>query len=534
MAGPRSQQDFSDFLSALKQRSGLSYERIGQKVNLSRSSVHRYCGGGVFPQEFGSAERIAKACGASRDEVNKLYRLWSQVGEIKDGPGNLTPSEAVALEPSVSEQKGVGIRARYWVPLAAGVLVSAIVASWAVSGERPAAVSSAISASSWAQAPTPVPAGFFGVTTNSSTGAMPTFQTGAVRLWDSRTRWANMQARRGEFDWSILDRLVAGAEQRALPVMFTMGGTPEWASPGGPRTAYDDGSRTSAPDDLADWDAFVRGVSERYRGRIEAYELWVFANDPRFYSGDVRTLVEMTRRANGIIKSVDPKATVVCPSMGQLWKAEGRAVLEQFAAMGGYDHCDAAGVKLYQRQASDPPEMMVELAGEIDRAFHRAGVHPRLWSTGTTYDIALAEPLEPERAGDYAVRFYLVGLYTQMRRMYFYNWGGTKIPIVLQPVGGSPTQAGLYVEELQRWLRGAGITGCGMGSQAALPSNVWECRFIAADGKEALIRWTHEGTARMSAAAGMSAVHSLDGTSIQVSAGGAITITGRPVLITIG
>ncbi|MFD3939733.1 helix-turn-helix domain-containing protein [Streptomyces sp. NPDC058611] len=533
MAGSRSQQDFSEFLSELKQRSGLSYERIGQKTNLSRSSVHRYCGGGGFPQEFGTAERIAKVCGANRDELNKLYRLWSQAGEIKNDSGNSTPNETAAYEPSVSDRKRVGIRARCWVPVAAGMLVAVIVAAYLARGERPAAVTPGISAASWAQAPTPVPTGFFGVTINSSTGAMPTFQTGAVRLWDSRTRWANLQARRGEFDWSILDRLVAAAEQRALPVMFTMGGTPEWASPTGPRTAYDDGSRTSAPDDLADWDAFVRAVSERYQGRIEAYELWVLANDPRFYSGDVRTLVEMTRRANGIIKGVDPKATVVCPSMGQLWKPEGRAVLEQFAAMGGYDHCDAAGVKLYQRQASDPPETMVELAGEIDRAFHRAGAHPRLWSTGTTYDIALAEPLEPERASDYAARFYMVGLYAQMRRMYFYNWGGTKIPIVLQPVGGSPTQAGLYVEELQRWLRGASITGCGMGSQAALPSNVWECRFVGADGKEAVIRWAHEGAARMSAA-GKSAVHSLDGASIQVSTGDAITVTGRPVLITSG
>ncbi|MFD0574146.1 hypothetical protein ACFQ0T_39180 [Kitasatospora gansuensis] len=83
-------------------------------------------------------------------------------------------------------------------------------------------------------------------------------------------------------------------------------------------------------------------MAGRYRGRIEAYELWVLANDRRFYSGSVATLVEMTRRANRIIKAADPAATVVCPSMGELWKPEGQAFLGEFAAQGGYQHCDAA------------------------------------------------------------------------------------------------------------------------------------------------------------------------------------------------
>jgi len=133
---------------------------------------------------------------------------------------------------------------------------------------------------------------------NSSTGAMPTFRVGAVRLWDSRTRWADLEPRRGEFDWSILDRLVAGAGRAGLPALLTFGGTPEWASPDGALSVYDDGSRASPPDDLADWDRFVDAVVRRYRGRIEAYELWVLANDRRLYSGSVETLVEMTRRAS--------------------------------------------------------------------------------------------------------------------------------------------------------------------------------------------------------------------------------------------
>ncbi|MGN9840186.1 hypothetical protein ACTMTI_18880 [Nonomuraea sp. H19] len=246
-----------------------------------------------------------------------------------------------------------------------------------------------IESGSWTRPETPVPAELFGVTLNSSTGTMPAFRVGAVRLWDSSTKWSEIQPNRDEFDWSTLDRLVDGARRAGLPVLFVMGGTPDGPAPTIPsaRTRAAPGPRRPTAWPIGD--AFVTALVTRYRGRIEAYELWVLANDRRFYSGSMATLVEMTRRASRIIRSTDPKASLVCPGMGQLWSEEGRALLQEFAALGGYDNCDMAGIKLYQRTASDPPETMLELARVIDRTFHQAGIHPRLWSTGTTYDIPL-------------------------------------------------------------------------------------------------------------------------------------------------
>ncbi|MDX3533700.1 beta-galactosidase [Streptomyces sp. MB09-01] len=383
----------------------------------------------------------------------------------------------------------------------------------------------------WAQSPVPVSNGLFGMTLNSSTGAMPTFQVDTVRLWDTRTRWANIQPRRGTYDWSVLDRLVTAANQAGLPVVFTMGGTPDWASPHGPRTAYDDGSRTSPPDDPADWQAFVTAVAERYRGRIDAYELWVMGNDSRYFSGNVEALAEMTRSAKAVLDAVDPDATVVCPSMGRLWEPDALRTLERFAELRGYDSCDVAGVKLYQRSASDPPEQLLGLVEEIDRAFHRGGAHPKLWSTGTSYEIALQKPLDESTASAYAVRFFLVGLYARYPRMYYYNWGGTKIPIVMQPEGQPPTRAALYVEELRRWVHGTRIHSCGTGVAAGLPVGVWQCRFDR-DGSELVIVWHATGTARVPAPRKTAAVHRLDGTVSALGGDRTVEVGALPVLLT--
>ncbi|SEH00952.1 Helix-turn-helix domain-containing protein [Nonomuraea solani] len=537
-------------LTLLKERSGHSYQSIGRVINASKSAVHRYCTGHSLPPEFGVVERIARVCGARPDELSRLYRLWeAAVLSAQDAQDTQNaqdlPDEPVAepvAEPvpapvgRAAPRHRAGALAMFVGLLAVMALILAPSGGRVVPARSPVNGGPAVPGI-WTLPAAPVPATLFGVTINSATGAMPGFRVGAVRLWDSGTLWAHLQPHRGAFDWSVLDRLVNGARRAGRPVLFVMGGTPQWASPNGRIGPYPGGSRTSPPDRLADWDGFVTGLATRYRGRIEAYELWVLANDPRFYSGSMETLVEMTRRASRIIRSVDPSAVLVCPGMGRLWSADGRASLRRFAELGGFDHCDVAGIKLHQRQAGDPPETMLELAATADRAFHEAGVHPRLWSTGTTYDIPLQGKLEETKARNHAVRFYLTGLYARhfnLERMYFYNWGGTKIPIVLQAVGRPPTAAARAVEELQRWLAHARHYSCGHGAAIGLPANVWRCQFAITQpgrSREAAVLWTDSGTATITTPVDIEAVRRLDGGVAAVRAGYGLRVGEEPVLV---
>lgn len=542
-------------LSDLKQRSGLSYAELARRTYTSSSTLHRYCTGRGHPPDYQLVAMIGQECGASDEELNELLRRWRHLTGHPSDPPTAPASDPPESRPRARRTMAVlatRTRHRAHVTTAAltrrrarpamavlAALVLLVVASSA-SGTTgadggPADRVEAITATSWVTNPQPVSSAVFGVTVNSSTGAMPSFRVGSVRLWDSHTRWANLQPRRDRFDWTTLDRLVDGARRAGLPVLFTLGGTPEWAAPSSPKGAYPDGSRTGPPDDPADWDRFVRALAERYRGRLEAYELWAYATDPRYYSGSVETLVDMTRRAAAIVRSVDRDAVVVCPSMGHLWRAAGRDFLRRFAESGGYEHCDAAGVKLHQRHAADPPETLVRLLREIDATMHAAGVHPPLWNTGTTYDIPLQGSLDRRRATDYAMRFYLAGLYGRefgLARMYFYNWGSGRLPLVLQAEGMPPTGAGLAVETLQRWLARARLHGCAQGLPAGLPGNVWQCEFTDEADRRLTVRWTHAGAAETTAGPGAVSRTGLDGTVTPLRPGDPIRITETPVLIT--
>jgi len=236
----------------------------------------------------------------------------------------------------------------------------------------------------------------------------------------------------------------------------------------------------------------------------------------------------MVRRAAAVIREADPAATVVCPSMGQLWEPAYLAYLQRFGELRGYDYCDAAAVKLYPRRAADPPETMVELAERVDEAFHRGHGHARLWSTGTDFDVPYQLPLDEPRGADHAARFFLAGVYARFERMYFYNWGSARVPIVLQPAGGPATRAAAYVGRVRSWLSGAQVTSCRYGEPAGLAGNVWTCRFDRG-GVPFEIWWTHEGTARVPAPAGLTVAERLDGSAGRVD--GQVPLDGSLTLL---
>src|SRR5579875_1342623 len=83
--------DLGDLLGELKQRSGRSYAALGLKVNVSKSAMARYCTGLSVPPEFGTVERIARACGAGPEEISRLFTVWN-LARSGPVPGDDPPS----------------------------------------------------------------------------------------------------------------------------------------------------------------------------------------------------------------------------------------------------------------------------------------------------------------------------------------------------------------------------------------------------------------------------------------------------------
>jgi hypothetical protein len=536
-------------LRELKGKCGLSYAEWARRSLTTASTLHRYCNGLGVPADYRVVVSIAEEAGADQRQLAALALLWSRArGECAEasapdpGAGADGPVAAAGLPaPPPGRRWGGGGRARAvaaarWV---AAVVCLLLCATAGAAGPGPGGGVGDPAAGgpgdAWTAYPWAVEGASMGVTVNSNTGRMPAFGVGSVRFWDSGTRWADLEPHPGAFDWAPLDRLVGGARRAGLPSLYTLGGTPQWAAPGAPRTLYADGSRTAPPDDLREWEHFVQALVSRYRGRIGAYELWDTATDTHFYSGTPQTLALMARGAARIVHRTDPRATVVCPSMGSLGTPGGSSFVRAFATAGGFEQCDAVAVKVAERPARVPPEDITVQVERFEAALHALGTGAPVWITGPDYDVTRAEPLHGAAAADWAARFFLAMVYERLnhvRRAYFYDWGGSDLPVVLQPEGRAATPAGRAVGRLHAWLAGAYLSGCGHGRAAGLPAGAWRCTFTrtAATHGPAVIAWTEHGTARVPVPyPGGAAVH-LDGTVRHPS--GSVRLTGAPVLLT--
>ncbi|MGW6915371.1 helix-turn-helix domain-containing protein [Kitasatospora sp. NPDC054939] len=75
-SGAAETEEFARLLRALKDRSGLSYGTLAKRLHMSTSTLHRYCNGTALPNEYAAAERFARVCRATPDELVELHRSW--------------------------------------------------------------------------------------------------------------------------------------------------------------------------------------------------------------------------------------------------------------------------------------------------------------------------------------------------------------------------------------------------------------------------------------------------------------------------
>lgn len=155
-----------------------------------------------------------------------------------------------------------------------------------------------------------------------------------IRLWDTSNHWADLNPAPGQYYWDFLDRLVEQAESDGQKILLCIFGPPQWASDapdhkervrrmmlyGGEILPFAELHSTklvfsAAPKNTEVFETFLRALFERYKGRIEGYELW---NEPgSIFFGTPKQYVELLKVMRKVQKEVDPSAVVVagvgCP-----------------------------------------------------------------------------------------------------------------------------------------------------------------------------------------------------------------------------
>ena len=372
----------------------------------------------------------------------------------------------------------------------------------------------------------PVPMEFFGLHIHHLFKSVewPEIPFGTWRLWDAHVTWALLEPRRDTYDFALLDHYVEVADSHHVQLVLTLAGTPTWASARpGEFPIHEGGVKGlagAAAEPASDqfWLDFVRTVGQRYKGKIEYYEIW---NEPMakpFYSGTIPQLIKMTRSARGILKQIDPSIQILSPPVDG--SPAGIQWIKNYLDQGGGDAVDIYGFHLYVPGA---PELMLKPINQFRSilADHHQADKP-FWNTEAGWQM---NKRDPQMAADYVARAFLVAWSAGVQRYLFYAWDNDTMGIM--PKGGNNGMATAY-RTVSRWMVGSKFGNC-----AILPDGTWIEHLTLSDGQVAKIAWNTSGTRNLSREHLGSAIRyeTLDGKSQDIRAGAEVPMGGAPILL---
>lgn len=185
--------------------------------------------------------------------------------------------------------------------------------------------------------------------------------------------WDATESKKGEYNWSTYEELLANLEQRGLRALFIL----DYSNPLYEDTVISPDPLTQAPrkntespqrpESVAAFARWSAAAAEHFRGRHVIWEIW---NEPNghFWSPnpDAQQYATLALTTCKAIRQAEPQATIIGPaSAGFPWE-----FLETFLASGVLEYLDAVSVHPY-RERQRPPETAgtdyQKLRGLIDK-----------------------------------------------------------------------------------------------------------------------------------------------------------------------
>lgn len=373
---------------------------------------------------------------------------------------------------------------------------------------------------------------YFGMHIHRAENVWPNVAFGSWRLWDTGTDWACLEPVRGQWDFNRLDKYVALSIQHGIEPVLVLGNSPVWASSRPFETSAYGRGGAAEPRSISDWENYVRRVATRYHGRVRYYEIWNEPNLTQFFSGSVKTMLELARVAHTVLKNVDPTIQVLSPSPTE---RRGIKWLDEFLRLGGGHYVDIIAYHFYVRPA--PPEQMVALIGDVRLLMDRYGQGAKpLWNTESGWDIlnagqdsARSNALSGKLAADFVTRALVLNWASGVSRFYWYAWDNT-IMGLLEPDKKNLKFAAKAYSRTAMWLIGAVMEGCkanGYGS--------WVCQMTRRNERSAWIIWNPEKHLEMELPSRWNAIEyqTLDGNTHQINAqdSSRVPISSSPILV---
>ena len=359
----------------------------------------------------------------------------------------------------------------------------------------------------------------------------PEVPAGAIRL-NCYPGWSTVNPVKGEYDWTEFDRVVAQAEEWGFQdILYVFCATPTWAGEpvSRPDVAVFGPGSAQPPADMNDFASYVKAVVERYRGRIDGYEVWNEPSSDQFFTGTPAQMGQMTEIVDDTVSSYDPDAYVLSAGFQtHLPDVYDKFIPEYFDDLRARGWpVDSVSAHFYPVMEGTP-ETRVEQIEQVKRDMDRFGAPEdvALWDTEVNFNVnapggAPAGRISGEQAAAWTAQAYLEGWRLGLRRTYWYLWTADYYGFPgIQMRPGDPATVAL--QTLGQWVVGSEFRGCADEGEARV------CDFVGSEGTEFRIAWSNSRGGADVTASPDQQVCPVDGSPCR-SQSGDVTVTALPV-----
>ena len=400
---------------------------------------------------------------------------------------------------------------------------------------------------------------------------------GSLRMWDTATRWDQIEPSEGTYKWATFDGLVNQAAANGQTVLYTFGGDPNWASsnPGDTSCAeptpapVKTGGECDAPSDVA---ADGTGTDQHFKDFVTAlmqhlnqtgehikyFEVWNEVNNKQFWVSTAEQLVRMAYDARTIIKQFDPSAVVLTPDTCNCKNAlltkniytttnpqDGMkyylttTIVVNGSTISGASVAD--GVTFHTYLGSPDPEGIVSLISKMFAAMQQSGAGslPLIdtessWGRNSIITGCPASDVPPfsqtclDNMAAFVSRSYILVAANGVTRYYWYQWGNQGDSFgSLNEHPNIELESGQAYGTVESWLVGSSFA---KSNPCPVSGSYYTCSLTSSAGVSEEIKWNSADTPATVSADGFKNCSTVDGSACTVS-GGTVTIGAKPILL---
>jgi hypothetical protein len=222
--------------------------------------------------------------------------------------------------------------------------------------------------------------------------------------------WDQVEPKQGEWNFSRYDKMVEENKKSGRKILAILSFDNNWLYKNGRRRDY------ISPKNLPLYINYVETVVTRYKGKVDAWEIWNEPNVPiRFWNGPAKDFFALSKAAAQKIKEVDPNAYVVA---GAFFRSPSLFIKGMWKA-GAMENVDALSLHPY----SGTPNSMIRLYASFERLVRRLGFSGEIWVTEIGYPVAGYYPMtiKERMLGDYIIKTFCLLAAKGARTIFWYQ-----------------------------------------------------------------------------------------------------------------